>query len=392
MPKLLLERVARMLKAGFEPRTCYYLSSLLKKGIASWLDNLGNKLRVRVPRSTFAFGIADFQRVLQLGEIFLSFYRVLPDAQLPCLHNMDVLIARYPMHRPSNVQKVRAVYYPELASIQDVVVFPTHGRFPLAEKLSNGDYDGDRYWICWEPLLVEDFQNAPPPVPVDLGSLGIYIDSRLFSDVRNVESFLEGASDFQILEKYAYKFNTLSTPKMVRLSDLRDHLVDAPKNGYRFDMKDWNKFLRDRNYSKKLNKPAYKSLISESPTYQNENNIVDYVKFAVIKERIDQFKDDVSACLGEASTEDEHLSHFYNVRYRDAYTEADQGAREEIDYIVNSLEELVCNWKDANPSRQDYNDSIEQAYTKFRNILPQNLFHLVASEWMRYPFGRGFTT
>lgn len=71
MPKLRSERIARLVRAGFQPYTCYYLSDLIKKGFDDWLNRLGNKLEIRIPHSTFAFGVADFQHILQPGEIFL---------------------------------------------------------------------------------------------------------------------------------------------------------------------------------------------------------------------------------------------------------------------------------------------------------------------------------
>jgi hypothetical protein len=59
------------------------------------------------------------------------------------LHGIDVLVARSPAHYVSDIQKVKAVFKPELGSLKDVIIFPITGDVALAEKLSGGDYDGD---------------------------------------------------------------------------------------------------------------------------------------------------------------------------------------------------------------------------------------------------------
>lgn len=137
-----------------------------------------NKLEVRIPCSTSVFGLPDFKRDPDHGKIKSLFSRGSPDCQRPCLHNQDVLIGRYPMHKRSDVQKVRAVYSELLAYVQDFVVVPTRGRNPLGEELAKGDYDSDRYRICWDPPRIKGFRNAvsPVPLPNPPAELGIEVD------------------------------------------------------------------------------------------------------------------------------------------------------------------------------------------------------------------------
>ncbi|KAF9636467.1 hypothetical protein BFW01_g7363 [Lasiodiplodia theobromae] len=310
------------------------------------------------------------------------------------------------MHRPSDVQKVRAVYRPELASIQDVVVFSARGGFPLAEKLSNGDYDGDRYWICWEPLLVRDFKNAPPPDTVKPELLGIHVESEPVSGVGGADGLLRKSFDLRISEnmlglcsnyqeRYAYGTNNLRTPEMALLSDLRDCLVDGPKNGYRFTKKDWYSFLNRREYPWKLNEPAYKQPIEKAIWYK-EGNIIDYVKFAVMRESLRGFKTEVDERLQHVPSEDENLSGLYTARYRSSCNEEDGEVREELGKLAENLITLVSGWKERRSRKgggtEGYDDDIEQAYLEYRQIIPRNTAHPVVASWMDRPVSNGFTT
>jgi hypothetical protein len=155
-----------------------------------------DKLEVRISCSTSVFGVSDFKRVLRPGKVFSSFSRESLDCQRSCLYNQDVLIDRYLMHRRSDVQKVRAVYSDQLTYIQNVIVFSTRGSYSLVEKMSNGDYDDDRFWICWEPRLIEEFKNAPPPIKTPPEKLEIRVESETFLQslrVGGIDRFLSWA-------------------------------------------------------------------------------------------------------------------------------------------------------------------------------------------------------
>ena len=59
------------------------------------------------------------------------------------------------------MEKVRAVFKPELRMYRDVIIFSSKGSRSLADKLSGGDYDGDMAWICWEPSIVDHLKTPP---------------------------------------------------------------------------------------------------------------------------------------------------------------------------------------------------------------------------------------
>ena len=50
-------------------------------------------------------------------------------------------------------------------------MFSSKGNFPLAKKLSGGDYDGDIAWICFKPSIVNELINVDIPSVEILSSL-----------------------------------------------------------------------------------------------------------------------------------------------------------------------------------------------------------------------------
>lgn len=122
-------------------------------------------MNIGLGQSTYPYMIADPLAILDEDEIHLGFSSVFHDPKSgfdqSMLHNIDVLVARFPAHLPSDVQKVRntfivmlfratldhgkdrlterqvrAVFKPELMMYRDVIVFPSKGSVSLASKLS----------------------------------------------------------------------------------------------------------------------------------------------------------------------------------------------------------------------------------------------------------------
>jgi hypothetical protein len=286
LPVALEEKVKLMLESGFLPAKSPYLASAIERFVQNKQVTKESKLRTPLGKSTFLFGIADPLRVLKPGEIHVQFSSRFTDevTEESFLHlkNMNVLVARQPACRRSDIQKVRTIVHPDLLHLIDVVVFPSRGRFPLAGKLQGGDYDGDLFWLCWEPLLVDPFRNAQAPVhspnPV---LLGVKTDKRKVhelmdpSDLTTVDGLLQEAFCFQsepsllglvtiLGEKKGYRDNKVWSEDLDKLYDLHDLLVDAPKQGYTFTQSDFNTFQRDtlRLY-KPLKQPAHKAAMED---------------------------------------------------------------------------------------------------------------------------------
>ncbi|TKA59705.1 hypothetical protein B0A55_11199, partial [Friedmanniomyces simplex] len=181
-PGVTAERALLMLDSGFEPTKSGYLKKQVLDAAEHVFNLKAKRFKIRLSQSTSLFGIPDMTGTLKPGEIYVRFSQPLKDAKTgqtwASLSGLEVLVARNPALRNADIQKMRCVYKQELEHLEDVVVFSIHGPRPQAGKLSGGDYDGDTFWVCWEPTLVAPFKNAPAPWDLrDVGDFGIVKDT-----------------------------------------------------------------------------------------------------------------------------------------------------------------------------------------------------------------------
>lgn len=297
-----------------------------------------------MPRSTFVYGIADPYGCLGPSEIHFVSSNIFPEEMSPILHDVEVLVARHPALRRSDIQKVKAVFRQELRHLTDVVVFPTRGSMALASKLQGGDYDGDMFWMCWQEEIVQNFCNAPAPNDLPPPEhFGITVDRRklgdLFSAPENHESdrfawdFLSKSFSFAWQPQYlgictnylndlCYATNSLDSKAIEELTDLHDYLVDSAKNGYTFGDDQWNQ-IKSKVGKTKLEKPAYKTALKIDFTPRGfkerlrtpvaQRNIVDHLIFDIARPRALDIVNDMEALIKPSKTfsaivSDPHIS------------------------------------------------------------------------------------
>ncbi|KAK4929864.1 hypothetical protein LTR49_003491 [Elasticomyces elasticus] len=261
-PKSTDERILRMLEVGFEPLKCAYLKTQILESAEHIFNLKAKRFKVRLSKSTSVLGIPDVTGMLRPGEVHLQFSRPWPDPvsgqMRSSLNGVEVLVARNPSMDGSNIQKLRGVLCPELAHLYDVIVFSIHGPRPEAGKLSGGDYDGDTFWVCWEPSLVKHFKNAPaawsPRSPEDLGIVKDTVTLGQALDITKTQRPTEAAlrrwiqrgtaarmtsSMLPIVTLYhgkmTYHSGDISSPAAKLLVELHDYLVDSDKQGYQYD-------------------------------------------------------------------------------------------------------------------------------------------------------------
>lgn len=341
------ETLKLLLGAGFD-LGLPYARELTERLARQRCEGLKEKTKVSVPRSAYAFMTVDFLGVLAEGEVHMSFSRGTECDTRPSgedgvprneLHGHDVLVARAPAHFQSDIQKVRAVFRPELRHLQDVIVFPRQGNVALADLLSGGDYDGDRAWVCWDQNIVGNFENAAAPEKPDLfkkhpGDTGGYLskDKQTFTDILQgcgddpdaaTSEFLKASFAFnmqpQLLgictvhkERVCYKQRSVRGRAAVALSTLVAHLVDQKKQGIVFSDADFARLKRDL-VGVQLGdgeEPAYKT--DRRPAVVE--HVLDVLKFEVaiplIEEGLRAFTQAVAGMEGGCSTDADLLYYF----------------------------------------------------------------------------------
>ncbi|SPN98958.1 related to qde-1 RNA-dependent RNA polymerase (RdRP) [Cephalotrichum gorgonifer] len=405
LPKSEEETLKHLLDAGFTPRLKFLqeiAANLAKQGC----DKHKAKIKVTVPRSTYAFMAVDFAGILEEGEVHLGFSGGSEcDTRTPAgpfsshLLGQDVLVARAPAHFPSDMQKVKAVYKLELSHLRDVIVFSIKGNEPLADLLSGGDYDGDLAWVCWDPDIVNNFENAPVPVKRDLfkkhkNDMGGYLekDKTTYQDIlqkwgNNRETaaskFLKDSFDFNLLpnllgictrykERVCYKTGSVSDEKAIILSTLVSHLVDQIKQGIIFTDDEWARLRKDlikppvvRGEENAYNEPAYKG--EKCPA--NPEHILDWLKFKVaiptIQEGLNTFLKDISG--GDEATDwDEDLAYyFHDLEERANDSESYKTLRRDLQV---DLYAVVKVWDDV--PHGSYQNKVETAYQAWLDVRP----------------------
>lgn len=270
-------------------------------------------MKIGLAESTYAFMIADPLAILEENEVHIAFSSAFRDHKTgvdqTMLHDIDVLVARSPAHLPSDIQKVRAVFKPELRLYRDVIVFPSNGSVSLASKLSGGDYDGDKAWVCWDPDIVEPFRNAQVPDLPKVEFYGIEKDTTKVSDLLqhhdymdqflgygfnfNLRSHMLGTCTFYH-ERLCYHENTIDSEAARQIAGLLGLLVDSAKGGHIYDMTKWTEFLKRHNLPRNLTEPAYKDRNARP-----KKHLIDHlvrvtakdVKDDVLKKFSDHFQD-----------------------------------------------------------------------------------------------------
>jgi hypothetical protein len=169
-PQLRSDTIKYMLDAGFTPKDCRHLDGLIKETLKAYTDDLVERVRISLPRSTFAYMMADPYSLLEEDEVQLCLPQTWKDPELglqgSVVANRMGLVGRNPANLPCDIQKVKFVHHVELGCYHNVIIFSIKGKRPLADYLSGGDYDGDQAFVCWDQDLVKDFVNYNE-VPTD---------------------------------------------------------------------------------------------------------------------------------------------------------------------------------------------------------------------------------
>lgn len=403
LPNNQQDKMAFLVDGGFDPMKQKYLQDLVFEHQNQKCDKLREQLKIKISRSTYAFMVVDFWGILEPNEVQLCFSSKFGEGsdEYFDLDGVDVLVARSPAHLPSDIQKVRAVFRPELRSLKDVIIFSSKGETPLADMLSGGDYDGDKAWVCWDPDIVENFNGVLPQNILPSHTKPDF-SKYLERDKKKVDQFIrdhgkkhyvdvmvEKAFSFSLnpkllglctsyKERLCYHFNTISSEPVVKLSWLLGELADQTKNGIIFDEPHWKRFRSDiLKRVPQLRKPAYKG-----GDVMHTEHIIDHLKFDVAKGVVDNELTSLASFykLDPAHTFDVDLANYWN-QFEESLGQRNIHGLTQARWLIalsdnlkSQLESCRELWAERMLSK-DYRANVLEVYNKWREIEP----HIEAS-------------
>jgi hypothetical protein len=309
------------------------------------------------------------------------------------------VVTRHPALRGSDVQKVRAVFKPQLEHLYDVIVFPSKGIFPLAERMQNGDYDGDTYWACWEPAIVQHFKNLPsPPNLPSPETFGIQVNKETIDETftsenpNSMKDFLCQGINFRYEKDFlgectnlhtmlAYKVKSINSADVLQVADLHDLLVDRNKSGYTFSEDAWKKFAFAKRRHE-LEKPAYKQAVEARSRSEiaalRAKDTLDRLFLHIIIPGIDLTIKEVQGVLSESLQKDEVLCRPFMQAKKLAETNLSQF--EALKLVGEEIKEIYNIWSrcnnptfphDVEKDFVKWRHCLEQCYKKFRALQPK---------------------
>lgn len=391
------ESIIRLTEAGFTPRDFYPLRQRLSKCLMNCLDQFVEELHIEVPLSTYAFCIADPYGALNEDEVHFGFSSNWRDPgghfEDNLLDGVDVLVGRLPAHLPSDIQRRRAVWKPELRHFKDVIVFPTKGNIPLAHMLSGGDYDGDTPWICWDQNIVRNFRNSDLPTedyPPEY--FGLTKHTTPMRDVPSTDEFLQRAFTFNLTlsnlgrctvehERISYD-ESIDSSKAKELACLLSHLVDGRKGGVHLSEQAWQQY-------RKTISPMARGL----PAYRNPerkykpSNIIDYLKFEVATQERHAVLKKLDKAFPRAGSQDgidEDLARPWNEACKIFEPLKPKGTKlhDTLAEIATNVEGQYCKWINSiNSQKEYYSPAARDATESARNIRPPLGDHPMIHTW-----------
>ncbi|KAG8166096.1 hypothetical protein KVR01_004648 [Diaporthe batatas] len=397
LPKEDEEIMAFMLNAGFNPWQNKFLNDKAYDIQFQMCEKLSKKLNIKIGCSAYLFMVVDFQNVLEEGQVQIAFsdrFRSdTDDWEGTMVHGRDVLVARSPAHFPSDIQRVKAVFKPELAHLQNVIVFSAKGETPLADMLSGGDYDGDQCFCVWDDRVVENFANAHNEAQPDLRQFyrqdKIEFRQLLSSHGQDYEAaigemILEKCFPFNLSkdmlgqvtnykERLCYFRGNIHDEVARKLSTLLSLLVDAPKQGIEFGSEDFKHFRRALSIPDphQLEEPLYKSVLNQPPN-QQYRHILDYLKFRVAKPAIEEelanfhnTKHDVKPVYWDKDL----TLNYYDQWERDAGKDAT--AQSILNCLKEDLEQVCEEWNTLRKTTISFTGLAQQTYSAWQDIKPR---------------------
>ncbi|XP_044960782.1 probable RNA-dependent RNA polymerase SHL2 [Hordeum vulgare subsp. vulgare] len=233
-------KAARMLSAGFSPRTEPHLRAMLSAIRSAQLHDLREKSRIFVPKGRWLIGCLDELGILKYGQCFIRASAPWLD---PCFvkHGPKIIVgtvvvAKNPCYHPGDVRILEAVDVPELRHLVDCLVFPQNGERPHPDEASGSDLDGDIYFVTWDEQLIPPRKQSWKPM--DYSPPKVKLLRREVTQNDTVDFFLENMvsdnlgmiSNAHVVHADLSEHGAMDE-KCIFLAQLAATAVDFPKTG-----------------------------------------------------------------------------------------------------------------------------------------------------------------
>ncbi|KAF9011305.1 RNA dependent RNA polymerase-domain-containing protein [Cyathus striatus] len=256
MPFSMNEFAVELIQAGFHPAHNTVLRDKIQYIIKGAIDSAVDKCRIPLSYSISGFIIPDPLDVLEEGQIFYCSSQQLRDPKTDLLSGQvltgEIIVGRYPLRLPSDMQKIVAVDVPVLREYMDVIVASTRGSHSLASMLAGGDHDGDEPFLIWHPEVVKHFSSkevTPPPSNLnecferEVQTVTQFcqsvedINCQYFVQAGYISALLLGLTDYKVgiysnFHECAIEMLGYDHPDTIRLAYTFNTLLDASKTGH----------------------------------------------------------------------------------------------------------------------------------------------------------------
>ena len=265
--------------------------------------------------------------------------------------------------------------------------------------MQNGDYDGDRFSATWDPVIVDNFKNAPsPPGLPNPESFGIQVDDRkldgsfITSNKKATREFLDFSLNFRCQQgvlglctnfhnSFAYAEGSIKSVGVEALADLHDLLVDSPKMGYTFTEDEWKKFIASdprithKNPEESLHKRLLGGASPEDIRSSVPKNAVDRLLLLTVIPIADAILTEVQDLWKNNSIRDNAL--YRPLQAVQQLADKEQDYHEDLQLLIKGIKEIHMKWKSKFHGNTDSTDSvafIEELHNKFRDLMPNTPF------------------
>lgn len=131
----------------------------------SILEELKNKAKIYDPFSGKLIGIIDEYDILKNNEVYICINKTNdynPESQdfSKCeIIKGRVVVTKNPCMYQGDIQICNAISHPKLKKYVNVVVFPKLTIRPIQQLISDGDLDGDIFYVSWNPDIINNIQK-----------------------------------------------------------------------------------------------------------------------------------------------------------------------------------------------------------------------------------------